>query len=387
MASPIFYFWGICFQWPQEHIHLADTSHDIIDHIGYLATGGNKLYDIYQIQEGGSTFLRNIGSMFCKGNIIKREASPIWALDVLQRINNILFHKATFPLGFPPPAPPLISVVESPPQVLSLAPATLSYPSLDEDYESTGRNVTASMYGPTTTDEDIILLSALEKYYFVGQAPSLHPELSWTMESRLDTLDSSQKQSLRESLVGSGWNKPLQLGKCLYSGHLVVGIPENPFNVHHAFSRQSITTCFIRAVLYYNTTFEALYEERLKVKNVAGIKSEVGWPYLRNKGQFKDLHIEFTSDLQKVARGSASSFTGFVVSNEHRIQKMLDFIILLNSDNMEWVQRGISGLVITQAFKEVVWITLMQPIAELFDVHGRMADLFPGDIQDWNGNL
>ncbi|KAG1894621.1 uncharacterized protein F5891DRAFT_1195062 [Suillus fuscotomentosus] len=66
---------------------------------------------------------------------------------------------------------------------------------------------------------------------------------------------------------------------------------------------------------------------------------------------------------------------------------MLDLIALLNSDNLQWVQRAISDLVITQAFREVVWAALLRPIPELVDVHGRMADLFPADIQDWNGNL
>lgn len=51
------------------------------------------------------------------------------------------------------------------------------------------------------------------------------------------------------------------------------------------------------------------------------------------------------------------------------------------------VQQGISDVVTTQAFREVVWVALMRPIPELAEVQGRMADLFPGDIQDWNGNL
>lgn len=81
------------------------------------------------------------------------------------------------------------------------------------------------------------------------------------VESRMDMLNTPQKQSLRVSLANSPWGKPFQLGKSLYSGHLLVGIPENPFNMHHAFARQLVTTCFIRAVLYYNTTFEALHAE------------------------------------------------------------------------------------------------------------------------------
>ncbi|KAG2110714.1 hypothetical protein DEU56DRAFT_758365 [Suillus clintonianus] len=374
--------------WPREHIHLADASHAVMNHIGYLATGGDKIYDIYEIRESGSTFLRNISSLFCKGNAIKREASPIWTLDMLQKIHNIPFHEATFPLGFPPPAPPLVITVEHPPQPFCLVAPTSPYPSLDDDYESTGRGVTASIYGATTVEEgDIVIPSALEDDDFAVQAPSFHPELSWIVESRLDILDSYQKQSLRVSLANSYWGKPFQLGKCLYSGHLLVGIPENPFDMHPAFSRQLITTCFIRAVLYYNTTFEALLGERLKIKNAAEIESEVGWSYLRNKGQFKDSYIDYTSDLRKVARGSASPLTGFVVSDEHRNQRILDLIILLNSDNVHWIQQAISDLVTTQAFKEVLWVALMRPLPELADVHGRMADLFPGDIQDWNGNL
>ncbi|KAG1804827.1 uncharacterized protein HD556DRAFT_1303390 [Suillus plorans] len=51
------------------------------------------------------------------------------------------------------------------------------------------------------------------------------------------------------------------------------------------------------------------------------------------------------------------------------------------------VQQGISDVVTTQAFREVMWAALMRPISELAEVQGRMADLFPGDIQDWNGNL
>lgn len=168
---------------------------------------------------------------------------------MLQKTHNILFHEATFPLGFPPPAPPPVITFELLPQLLCLAAVTSPYLSLDDDYESTGRGVTASLYGATTVkEEDIVLPSALDDYQFTGQVPSFHPELSWAMETRLDTLDKSQKDSLKVSLTNSAWSKPFQLGKCLYSGHLLVGIPENQFNMHHAFSRQLITTCFIRAV-------------------------------------------------------------------------------------------------------------------------------------------
>lgn len=51
------------------------------------------------------------------------------------------------------------------------------------------------------------------------------------------------------------------------------------------------------------------------------------------------------------------------------------------------VQQGISDLATTQAFREVLWVALMRPLSELAEVKGRMADLFPADIQDWNGNL
>ncbi|KAG1894622.1 uncharacterized protein F5891DRAFT_1195063 [Suillus fuscotomentosus] len=196
--------------WPQEHIHLTDASHAIMNHIGYLATGSDKLYDIYEIREGGSTFLRNISSLFCKGNITKREASPIWALNMLQKIHNIPFHEATFPLGFSPPPPSPFIAVEPPPQLLCLAAVTSLYPSLDLDYESTGRGITASIYGATTVkEEDIIIPSALEDYHFAGQAPSFHLKLSWTNESRGEVLDSAQKQSLKVSLANSSWAKPL----------------------------------------------------------------------------------------------------------------------------------------------------------------------------------
>ncbi|KAG2345693.1 hypothetical protein BDR05DRAFT_998306 [Suillus weaverae] len=122
--------------WPREHIHLVNVSQAVMNHIGYLATGGNKLYDIYEIWKGGSTFLRNISSLFCKGNLMKREASP---LDELQKVHDILFHEATFPLGFPPPSIPRIATtVEHHPQPLCLSAATSPYPSLDDDYESTG---------------------------------------------------------------------------------------------------------------------------------------------------------------------------------------------------------------------------------------------------------
>ncbi|KAG0693259.1 hypothetical protein DFH29DRAFT_881584 [Suillus ampliporus] len=305
--------------WPREHIHLADASHAVMNHIGYLATGSDKLYDIYEIQGGFSRLDR-----------------------------------------FPPPAPPLVITVEHPPQPFCLVAATSPYPSLDDNYESTGRGITASIYGTTTVEEgDINIPSALEDDDFAVQAPSFHLELSWIVESRLDILDR----------------------------HLLVGIPENPFNMQPTFARQLITMCFIRAVLYYNTTFEALLGEQLKIKNTAEIESEVGWSYLRNRGQFKDSHIDYTSNLRKVARCSASSLTGFVISKEHRHQRILDLVVLLNSDNVQWVQQGISDLVTTQAFKEVLWVALMRPLPELADVHGRMVDLFPRDIKDWNGNL
>ncbi|KAG2345694.1 hypothetical protein BDR05DRAFT_998307 [Suillus weaverae] len=124
--------------------------------------------------------------------------------------------------------------------------------------------------------------------------------------------------------------------------------------------------------------FEVLHAEPLKIQDADHVDSE---------GQFKDLHIDLTSDLRKVVRDSASPLTGFIVKEEHKSQKLLDLISLLNLDNVQWVQQGISDLTTTQAFREVLWVTLMRPLSELAEVQGRMADLFPADIQDWNGNL
>ncbi|KAG1735858.1 hypothetical protein EDD22DRAFT_852324 [Suillus occidentalis] len=377
--------------WPEEHLALARPPHNILLHVGFLlVVNDDTRFSIYEIELGGSAFLHDYGTDFCAPNL-HGGISPIWLLD---QLTGVRFTPATYPHGFPPPAP-LISVdvpawetsfSQSPSQ--PVITQTMLHQSLDFGYEPTLIELTSvfdHLSAPTLPDDDISENTGLISPQSFGDAQPPHPDLPWRHTTRGDPLDKTQKLVLKGMLAASQWGRSIKLAKHLFIGHFLVGTFDNPFFVPAAILRQSITTSFIRALRFNQKTYEQLSSDPLTIVNDDGSETVVGWSYLRNR--FLDFYIDMTSKLRKVTRGSTSPLAGFANSEDQKLKKILDLIVALNSTDRRQVHKAICSLIDTQAFKEVLWAGLLQPIAELTEGNARLADLHPDAIQTWTGCL
>ncbi|KAG0695163.1 hypothetical protein DFH29DRAFT_880206 [Suillus ampliporus] len=307
--------------WPEEYFALAHPPHDILRHVGFLLIMNDNTTD------------------FCAPNS-HGGISPIWLLDQLAGVQ---FTPATYPHGFPPPAPPVPINIPAwqtsftqPSSSQAVFSEAMFHQSLDFEYEPTIIELTSVfdiLPTPTLPDDDISV-------------------------SDIMTLVNTQS---------------------------FIGTPVNPFLVPEAISRQLITTSFLRALRFNQKTYDELSSEPLTIVNGDGSETIVGWSYLRN--WFLDFYIDVTSELRKITRGSTSSLAGFVVDEDAKMQKILNLIVVLNSDDQRLVQGTICDLIGTQAFKEVLWAVLFRPIAELAEGTARLADLYPDAIQTWTGYL
>jgi hypothetical protein len=86
----------------------------------------------------------------------------------------------------------------------------------------------------------------------------VHEELQWRQTFREDMFDRCQKKSLKVALATTSWGRPIKLGKMLYAGHLLVGLPVNLFAIHEVDSRWLITTSFLKALHLNLQTYEQI---------------------------------------------------------------------------------------------------------------------------------
>ncbi|KAG2144248.1 hypothetical protein DEU56DRAFT_754311 [Suillus clintonianus] len=380
--------------WPEEYFALVHPPHDILRHVGFLCImNDNTRFSIYEIESSASAFLNDCRTNFCAPNS-HGGISPIWLLDQLAGVQ---FTPAIYPHGFPPPAPPMpvniLAWQTSFPQLSSSQAAfceTMFHPSLDFEYEPTiiePSSVFDILPTPTLPDDDISVsdMMTLVNTHSFSEAEPPHPDLPWKCTAQGDPLDKGQKLLLKGLLAASPWGRLIKLAKYLFIGHFLVGMPANPFLVPEAISRQLITTSFLRALRFYQKTYDEVSSEPLMIVNGDGQETIVGWSYLHNR--FQDFYIDVTSELRKITRGSTSSLAGFAVDEDVKMQKILELIVTLNSDDQRLVQGTICDLIGTQAFKEVLWAALLRPITELAEGTARLADLYPDTIQTWMGYL
>ncbi|KAG2088018.1 uncharacterized protein F5147DRAFT_781149 [Suillus discolor] len=347
--------------WPEEYLTLAHPPHGILQHVGFLlVVNDTTRFSIYEIENGGSTFLNDCRTNFCTPNL-HGGISPIW-MSVFR------FTPATYPDGYPPPAPHIpvnIPTWETsfPQSLSSLAPFSqiMFHQSLDFEYEPTLIELTSVFdYLPTPTLPD-------------------------DENSALASINAQPFMTLKAILAASPWGRSIKLAKYLFIGHLLVGIPENSFVLPEDYSRQLIMTSFLRALRFNQKTYNELTNEHLTIENKNGSETTVGWSYLRN--WFADFYIEITSEIRKITQASTSPLTEFAVNEERKMQKILELIVGLNSGDQRLVQNALSELIATQAFREVLWVALLRPIAELAEGNARLADLYPDAIQTWMGYL
>ncbi|KAG0693355.1 hypothetical protein DFH29DRAFT_1007367 [Suillus ampliporus] len=379
--------------WPKEYINLARPPHDILWNVGFLLiVNDNMRFSIYKIEAGGCAFLNDYRTDFCTPNL-HGSISPIWLLDQLASVQ---FTPATYPHGFPPPAPPapinIPAWQTSFPQLLpsqAVFSQTMFHQSLDFGYKPTLIELTSIFdHLPTPTllddiDSDIMSLIGTQ---LLSEAQPPHPDLPWRHTAQGDPLDKSQKLFLKGLLAASKWGHSIKLAKYLFIGHFLVGTPVNPFFVPAVVSRRLITMSFLRALHFTQKTYDELSSELLTIVNDDGSETIVV-PSLTSKcyWQFLDFYIDVTSELRKITWGSTSPLAGFAVNEDQKIGKIFDLIVAFNSANQQQVQEAIYDLIGTQAFKEVLWAALLRPIAELAE--GNMYQVFTLQIPSDSANL
>ncbi|KAG1722649.1 hypothetical protein EDD22DRAFT_854110 [Suillus occidentalis] len=363
--------------WPEHYCNLTDPSHEIIQHVGLLLHVNSPVQDsIYEIEHGGAVFLQEVNTRFC-GASPYRLLCPMWSLDELHGIS---FHPATFPKGFPPPALPAPSDLLVPLSWQDLDLRSSSSFSNSPYHQPNDFDHEVMTIDPTTTTTTTTTTSA----DFV-HAPVSEDSGQFNAMIALDHHHLRHKKLLKTALATSLWGHPIKLGKMLYAGHLLVGLPVNPFAIHEVDSRWLITTSFLKALHLNTQTYEQLHDVPLTVVDEAGNKTAVGWSYLCER--FLDFFIDFTSKLRKVIKGSMTPDAGFASNADHQASKSLHLIDLFNSNNQEMIQEAITHLIETQGFKEVLWSSLFRPIVALTEGQARLADLYPEAIQTLTGFL
>ncbi|KAG1831701.1 hypothetical protein EV424DRAFT_1342699 [Suillus variegatus] len=162
-------------------------------------------------------------------------------------------------------------------------------------------------------------------------------------------------------------------------------MPANPFSMREVDCRRLITASFLKALHVHLTTYEKLCEIPLTVANIIGSETRVYWSQLRNR--FLDYPIDFTSELRKIVRGGTTPDAGFGKNTEEEAEIKLHIIDLMNSDNESMIQEAICKLIVTQGFRELLWVALYRPIADLPEGQARLADFYPEAIQTLTGYL
>ncbi|KAG1795688.1 uncharacterized protein HD556DRAFT_1442014 [Suillus plorans] len=374
--------------WPEEYREFVEPAHNIIRQIGFLASDHNfARFSIYEIEAGSSGFLEDIRPPFC-GPSPQGLLYPIW---VLERLNGIPFNPAQFPNGFLPPAPVPVAFpaqaswnafdpfVQQPFSFSNtLLPLSMDFDN-DRTVDLTVASTADDMFEPPVDDN-----SSFSNTVADG-ADIPHEELHWRLTFRDDSLDCSQKRSLKLTLLTSPWGRPIKLAKYLYVGQILVGMPANPFSMREVDCRRLITASFLKALHVHLTTYEKLREIPLTVANIIGSETRVYWSQLRNR--FLDYPIDFTSELRKIVRGGTTPDAGFGKNTEEEAEIKLHIIDLMNSDNESMIQEAICKLIVTQGFRELLWVALYRPIADLPEGQARLADFYPEAIQTLTGYL
>ncbi|KAG2092955.1 uncharacterized protein F5147DRAFT_657564 [Suillus discolor] len=313
--------------------HLSPTYMSLgLKNVAVLQMGSYDKWDCWASQmtlHGGAAILENTRTPYC-GASTQMKLVPMW---MLHELHDFQFSPAMFPYGFPPPIKPSEEFPwqhsgqitrQSLPE--PLFHNTLLYLLLDFDYDPSIFDVTtASTFSGALTpaleeegdgSSNAVILPV--GHSFDGTQP-FHKDLHWRQIVREDPLDSHQRTTYKNWLAQSPWGRPYKLARYLYIGYLLVGLPANPFNIPSEVSRQLITTCFLKALVFDNQTYESLSNEKLRIDDRAGKEILIDWLYIRNR--LVDCHNDFTSELCKVARGSMNVTDGFVAYKNQRKQK------------------------------------------------------------------
>ncbi|KAG1866143.1 hypothetical protein F4604DRAFT_1682875 [Suillus subluteus] len=190
----------------------------------------------------------------------------------------------------------------------------------------------------------------------------VHQALVW--KGANSGLDKDHWMNIYRSLKKSNWDCPMLLTRSLYLGHFWVGL-DNPFEFSEQLGRKLITDSFLAAIDLDETTLQDLIDKPLILKSSTG-SSTVGWDTLRQT-MFQDaqnrpgVHLKRHRILKDVREGAKS--------------------------NVDRVRQGIIEIMELHMFREILFACLFQPIIGLAKDNqgGRIADLFPEEVQDQQG--
>ncbi|KAG1840658.1 hypothetical protein C8R48DRAFT_781675 [Suillus tomentosus] len=383
----------------------GQTWFDRLDQVGWLAIGDtDHLHPLFKATPAGGDYISAISSVYCRASV-RGGALPMWLLQDLLNEKSIQFHPAPFPFGYPPPAyPPATATVQPMYMVPAFAPWTSSAVATcpsdtlqppapfdamstsnmelnDIDYNYWGLSTVASVSGigePTGSISDELLNEAP-----IGELAftNFHPDLRWTTSDsgKWGDLTKAQRVILTTEMNKSFWWRIVMLTRFLFLGGLWVGEDLHPFSTTAMDMRRSLTNCFLTALDMVNKTYQQMLEQPVHVTFATGQSIDAGWPIFRvNLSKSLD---NAKSDLKKVARGAMSPLTNFCAQGG--IQEGITyFVLLLESGDSLQVQWAIQELTVEQAFRELLWTSLLQPIKRLADGHqrGRIADLYLEEI-------
>ncbi|KAG1868020.1 hypothetical protein C8R48DRAFT_771730 [Suillus tomentosus] len=369
--------------------------------VGILAipqgSGGTDFHTVYERQRDDGDFLRVVLTDFCRPDA-SGCPSKVWLLDGLG--HTIQFNQAPFPHGFPPPAS--LAAMEVAP--ISHALQLFGPAMIDEELASLMPSVTPSLVGDIEYDYSCYTDDSLMQFEtnpidfdpiatfppVVNPSTVFHQDLIWQGE---DTpLSSAYRKDITRALNRTPWKRPLFVTKGIYLGSYWVGL-QNPFEFLEKLpqamenDRRLLSNCFLMAVEMNHTTLQELHETPLLVETQTGNQS-IGWDVLRLT--FSKYVESRNVEMRKVIRGCILSNTGFSgIEKADQDAKVIYFFRLLSSDDRNHVQQAISEIVQLYMFSELVWVSVFQHSSGLAEGNrqGRIADLFPEEIQGQDGLL
>ncbi|KAG1896200.1 uncharacterized protein F5891DRAFT_1193433 [Suillus fuscotomentosus] len=370
--------------------------------VGILAipqgSGDTDFHTVYERQLGDSDFLRAVVTGFCRPDA-SGHPSRVWLLNALD--HTIQFHQAPFLHGFPPPAASVAAIDVAPvshalqlfapaitdEELASLMPSIM--PSLvDIEYNYSCYTDNSLMQFEMTHSEDFDPIVTFPSV--VSPSIVFHQDLIWRGE---DTpMEITHRRAINHALNGSLWKRVLFVTKRIYVGSYLVGL-QNPFEFLEklpgalASDKCLLSNCFVMAVEMSHMTLQELHEHPLMVETQTSVQA-TGWDVLRLT--FSKYIDSRNTEICKVIQGCILSDTGFSDTNkDDQDAKAAYFFQLLSSDDRNEVRQGILEIVQLHMFSELVWVSVFQNSSGLTkgNCQGRMADIFPEQIQGQDGLL
>ncbi|KAG1773248.1 hypothetical protein EV702DRAFT_1201131 [Suillus placidus] len=251
------------------------------------------------------------------------------------------------------------------PTSFDLTPTELQ--ELDCGYNYWGLSTITSLNGV----DDAAIMPLLDKWDDVDDDltgepvhEGFHPDLQWRRSKGgvWATLNKKQRGTLTRTMKKLSWWRVVMLTRAIFVGGMWVGERPNPFEISQFEVRHRVTNIFLTALHLCNTTYEEMKQQPVTVKFTNGATISAGWPefHVNLAKAFDNSKVE----LRKVIKGALSPHTNFCASSDAQGTRVIYFVILLNSDDIDDVYKAISELIEEHAFLELLWASLFHPISK-----------------------